>query len=94
MVTTLTHEIQNQNEKIDLLTTEIKNIRKESESALIKRSFDDMATTNTSIYAPVNNELIIQEEDTQTITSAEVCSPWIRLRDNLIDCNLQPFIEM
>ena len=61
MVTTLTHKIHKQNEKIDLLTSEIKNTRQEPESAVIKRSFDDMATTNTSIYAPTNNELMIQE---------------------------------
>ena len=41
-----------------------------------------------------NNELMIQEEDTQTITSVQVCSLWTRLRDYLTGCKLENLIEM
>ena len=88
MVTTLTQVVEQQNEKIDWLITENERNRNESESSIIKRSFDDMA-------AHANNELMIQEEDsTQTITSVQVCSPWTRLRDDLTGCKLENLIEM
>jgi hypothetical protein len=87
MVTTLTQVVEQQNEKIDWLITENERNRNESESSIIKRSYDDMAAHD-------NNELMIQEEDTQTITSVQVCSPWTRLRDDLTGCKLENLIEM